>query len=126
MDRRQAIGFLGATVAGALLAASSRAAPSLQRVIPSSGERIPAIGMGTWITFDVAGDAAAGATRRLILSDFFDAGGRVIDSSPMYGSSERVLGERMPPGVSSRRARCGPSAISRAGARWKHRAPCGA
>lgn len=104
MDRREAIGFLAAS-ATALLAPAARAAPapaSLERAIPSSGERIPAIGMGTWITFDVAGDAAAGATRAAILSDFFAAGGRLIDSSPMYGSSERVLGERMPPGVEGR------------------------
>jgi aryl-alcohol dehydrogenase-like predicted oxidoreductase len=58
--------------------------------------------MGTWITFDVAGDAAAGATRNLILRDFFAMGGRLVDSSPMYGSSEQVLGERMPPEAAGR------------------------
>lgn len=103
MDRREAIRFLAAT-AGCAVVAPAHAMPSapIERAIPSSGEKLPAIGMGTWITFDVAGDAAAGATRRFILSDFFDAGGRVIDSSPMYGSSEQVLGERMPPNAAGR------------------------
>jgi diketogulonate reductase-like aldo/keto reductase len=95
MDRREAIGFLAAATAGALLPAAHAAPAPLERPIPSSGERLPAIGMGTWITFDVAGDAAAGATRAAILSDFFAAGGRLVDSSPMYASSEQVLGERM-------------------------------
>jgi diketogulonate reductase-like aldo/keto reductase len=102
MDRREAIGFLAAAAAGALVPAARAAAAPLERAIPSSGERIPAIGMGTWITFDVAGDAAAGATRAAILSDFFAAGGKLIDSSPMYASSEQVLGERMPPGAAGR------------------------
>jgi len=103
VDRREAIRFLAASAASAVVAPAQamRSAP-IERAIPSSGEKLPAIGMGTWITFDVAGDAAAGATRRLILSDFFDAGGRVIDSSPMYGSSEQVLGERMPPNAAGR------------------------
>jgi len=103
MDRRKALGFLAASAA----TLAARPAPGgsgavLERPIPSSGERLPAIGMGTWITFDVAGDAAAGATRAAILSDFFTAGGRLVDSSPMYGSSEEVLGERMPPGAAGR------------------------
>jgi aryl-alcohol dehydrogenase-like predicted oxidoreductase len=102
MDRRQAIGFLAASAASALLPMEPAAAQPLDRAIPSSGERIPAIGMGTWITFDVAGDAAAESARASILSDFFSAGGRLIDSSPMYGSSERVLGERMPPNAAGR------------------------
>jgi diketogulonate reductase-like aldo/keto reductase len=102
MDRREAIGFLAAAAAGALLPAARAAAAPLERAIPSSGERIPAIGMGTWITFDVAGDAAAGATRAAILSDFFAAGGRLVDSSPMYASSEQVLGERMPANAADR------------------------
>jgi len=96
MDRREALGFLAATAASTFVRAAP-AASIAARAIPASGERLPAIGMGTWITFDVAGDAAAGATRTAILSDFFAAGGRLVDSSPMYGSSEQVLGERMPP-----------------------------
>lgn len=102
MDRRKALGFLAAAAAAAVVRPAGAQAPMLERAIPASGERLPAIGMGTWITFDVAGDAAAGATRAAILSDFFAAGGRLVDSSPMYGSSEEVLGERMPPGAAGR------------------------
>ena len=102
MDRRKALGFLAASAAAAVVRPAEAQAPILERPIPASGERLPAIGMGTWITFDVAGDAAAGATRAAILSDFFTAGGRLVDSSPMYGSSEEVLGERMPPGAAGR------------------------
>ncbi|MGH8722362.1 MAG: aldo/keto reductase, partial [Burkholderiales bacterium] len=53
----------------------------------------PVIGLGTWQTFDVGGDAAAQAPLKEVLQALFDAGGRVVDSSPMYGSSEAVVGE---------------------------------
>jgi aryl-alcohol dehydrogenase-like predicted oxidoreductase len=102
MDRREALGFLAASAAALARPALGEGVSRLERPIPSSGERLPAIGMGTWITFDVAGDAAAGATRSSILADFFAGGGRMVDSSPMYGSSEQVLGERMPPGAAGR------------------------
>jgi diketogulonate reductase-like aldo/keto reductase len=66
----------------------------LQRAIASTGERIPAVGMGTWLTFDVGiADPAVLAQRRQVLERFFAAGGGMIDSSPMYGSAELVLGE---------------------------------
>ena len=65
----------------------------LMRAIPSSGERIPAIGLGTWIVFDVEDDAPALAQREQVLRDFFALGGRLIDSSPMYGSAEAVIGK---------------------------------
>ncbi len=100
MDRREALGFLAACTLSPL--ARAEPAQVLARPVSSSGERLPAIGMGTWITFDVAGDAAAGAARNLILRDFFALGGRLVDSSPMYGSSEQVLGERMPPEAAGR------------------------
>lgn len=64
----------------------------IQKVIPNSGEYLSAIGMGTWITFDVGSDNSARGIRREILEEFFAHGGRLIDSSPMYGSSEEVLG----------------------------------
>jgi diketogulonate reductase-like aldo/keto reductase len=63
------------------------------RVIPKSGEELPVIGMGTWRTFD-GGDAAS---LRAVLQRFFEAGGRVIDSSPMYGRAEQTVGELLPP-----------------------------
>jgi aryl-alcohol dehydrogenase-like predicted oxidoreductase len=102
MDRREALGFLAASAAALARPALGESAARLERPIASSGERLPAIGMGTWITFDVAGDAAAGAMRSAILADFFASGGRMVDSSPMYGSSEQVLGERMPPDAAGR------------------------
>lgn len=64
--------------------------------IPSSGEPVPVIGMGTWITFNVGQDPAALAVREAILRAFFAAGGGMIDSSPMYGSAEAVLGRLLP------------------------------
>jgi diketogulonate reductase-like aldo/keto reductase len=63
------------------------------RAIPSTGERVPAIGLGTWITFNVGNDRAAREGCAEVMRAFFDAGGRMIDSSPMYGSSQSVIGE---------------------------------
>jgi aryl-alcohol dehydrogenase-like predicted oxidoreductase len=74
------------------LRAAAQAPPLLTRPIPSTGERVPAIGMGTWITFNVGADERLRAERARVLQGFFDNGGTVIDSSPMYGSSEAVLG----------------------------------
>jgi aryl-alcohol dehydrogenase-like predicted oxidoreductase len=71
------------------------AAPGLEAIkkaIPASGEKIPVIGMGSWLTFDVGDDEAARATRVQVLQAFFDRGGALIDSSPMYGSSQEVIG----------------------------------
>jgi diketogulonate reductase-like aldo/keto reductase len=72
---------------------ASAASPSLlTKAIPATGERLPVIGMGSWLTFDVGDDRGARAERREVLQVFFDGGGAVIDSSPMYGSSEEVIG----------------------------------
>lgn len=65
----------------------------LMRKIPSSGEMLPVIGLGTWQTFDVAADAAARAPLEDVLREFAALGGKLIDSSPMYGRSEDVAGE---------------------------------
>ena len=65
----------------------------LARRIPKTGEAIPAVGLGTWQVFDVASDAKEKAQARETLKVFVVLGGRVIDSSPMYGSSESVTGE---------------------------------
>lgn len=70
----------------------SSAAPMTRR-IPRTGEEIPAVGLGTWQVFDVAGDAKAMAEAKETLKVFVELGGRVIDSSPMYGSSESVTGQ---------------------------------
>jgi diketogulonate reductase-like aldo/keto reductase len=65
----------------------------LVKPIPQRGESIPVIGLGTWITFNVGDDAALRADRATVLAEFFRRGGGMIDSSPMYGSSERVIGD---------------------------------
>jgi len=62
----------------------------ISKPIPSSGEQLPAIGVGTWQTFDVGGDAAARSPLREVLKLL---NGNVVDSSPMYGSSESVAGD---------------------------------
>ena len=62
------------------------------RPIPSSGETIPAVGLGTWQTFDVGATTAEREPRREVLRRFVELGGRVIDSSPMYGAAEGVVG----------------------------------
>jgi len=54
---------------------------------------MPVIGLGTWITFNVGNDPAARQSCAQVLRAFFDAGGRMVDSSPMYGSSQGVIGE---------------------------------
>jgi len=61
--------------------------------IPVSGEELPAIGIGTWQSFDVRADPAARAPLREVLGLFSQAGGRVLDSSPMYGAAEAVVGD---------------------------------
>jgi diketogulonate reductase-like aldo/keto reductase len=88
---------LAGLTAGALAAAfPARAAPAiLRKPIPSTGESVPAIGMGSWLTFDVGSDEAARAQRTEVLRAFFDMGGAVIDSSPMYGSSQDVIGDAL-------------------------------
>jgi len=68
-------------------------AAMLTRAIPSSGKVVPVIGLGTWQTFDVGTSGAARAPLESVLSAFVEMGGRVIDSSPMYGSSEQVVGD---------------------------------
>jgi diketogulonate reductase-like aldo/keto reductase len=67
--------------------------PAITKIIPSTGERLPVIGMGSWITFDVGNNSYERAVRAKVMQAFFDNGGALIDSSPMYGSSEEVIGE---------------------------------
>ena len=66
--------------------------PILTRPVPNSGEQLPLIGLGSWITFNVGDDPAARAACAEVIRRFASRGGRVIDSSPMYGSSEDVIG----------------------------------
>lgn len=70
------------------------AAPAMiTRPIPSSGEAMPVIGLGTWQAFDVGGNGEARAPLKDVLRAFIDAGAHLIDSSPMYGSAESVVGD---------------------------------
>jgi diketogulonate reductase-like aldo/keto reductase len=88
------IGAMAGSVATAVLRpfeALASLAP-ITRAIPSSGERVPVIGLGTWITFNVGDDPELRDECTQVMRAFFDRGGRVIDSSPMYGSSQEVIG----------------------------------
>src|SRR5215210_7057612 len=60
--------------------------------IPSTGESLPLVGLGTWITFNVGNDLEARESCTAVMRAFFAGGGRLIDSSPMYGSSQNVIG----------------------------------
>jgi diketogulonate reductase-like aldo/keto reductase len=65
----------------------------LSRPIPSSNEALPVIGLGTWQTFDAAlSDSASVARLNQTVRALYDAGGRIVDSSPMYGRSEQTFG----------------------------------
>ena len=72
--------------------AEGQAAPLLRKTLPGKSENISAIGMGTWITFDVPDIESVRRQRSEVLQTFFDMGGQMIDSSPMYGRAEDMLG----------------------------------
>ena len=95
MQRRSVLASLPALAGAVLLPAAAQPVP-LRRLIPSTGERINAVGLGTWLTFDVGQEAVARAQRLQVLRAFFAAGGGMIDSSPMYGRAEKLLGELLP------------------------------
>ena len=95
ISRRKAVTTLAAAaVAPALrrLTLPAQATSVFTRRIPSSGEALPVVGLGTWITFNVGDDREARDSCTRVMQAFFEAGGRVIDSSPMYGSSQSVVG----------------------------------
>ncbi|WP_156438228.1 aldo/keto reductase [Bradyrhizobium valentinum] len=83
-----------ATAAAALLPSALHAQQGqpARRAIPSTREEIPIVGLGTWITFNVGNDPALRDECARVMAAFFEAGGRMIDSSPMYGSSQPVIG----------------------------------
>jgi len=91
----QGIASTGALITtGQLLPDIAQAQPGTfqARAIPSTGERIPIVGMGSWITFNVGPSQKLRDARVKVLQTFFDLGGAMVDSSPMYGSSEDVIG----------------------------------
>ncbi|RAJ94368.1 diketogulonate reductase-like aldo/keto reductase [Larkinella arboricola] len=95
-SRRETLGLLAASTAtlasGGLTAfSSSNQTTMLNRPIPSSKEKLPVVGIGTWQTFDVAGKTEQEPLLQA-LKAVHQAGGRLIDSSPMYGRSEEVVG----------------------------------
>ena len=86
--------ILGAALAGAAwagLPAQAQAALAT-RPVPATGEALPLVGLGTWITFNVGSNEKLREARAQVMQTFFDRGGTLIDSSPMYGSSEAVIG----------------------------------
>ena len=102
LSRREALRLLGAagaaSVFGGFTAAASfgpaSAGPGaiLMRPVPSSGEKLPLVGLGSWVTFNVGDDVSARDSCAEVLRAFFEGGGRLVDSSPMYGSSQEVIG----------------------------------
>jgi diketogulonate reductase-like aldo/keto reductase len=86
--RRRAL--LAALAAGAVTPPAFAATQTIVRKIPSTGEALPVVGLGTWQAFDAGGDTAA---LRDVIKTFSAMGGRVVDSSPMYGAAEAVVGD---------------------------------
>ncbi len=100
MTRREAAKLIGASTAGLLLPmhavrgqSRNQSSSMLARAIPSSGEKLPVIGLGSWKTFDVGPGAPHLKQLEEVLSLLVKLGGKVIDSSPMYGRAEGVIGE---------------------------------
>ncbi len=89
ISRRALLGGLAALTLGPSAVARSGL---LTKPIPKTGQRLPVIGMGPWLTFDVGEHQDLRHRRLEVLRAFFAAGGAVVDSSPMYGSSEAVIG----------------------------------
>ena len=94
-NRRRALRMLAA--AGACVALRPATAPAQQRAIltrsiPSTGEALPVVGLGSWITFNVGDDAVARDACTDVMRKFVESGGRMIDSSPMYASSQDAIG----------------------------------
>ncbi len=95
MTRREATKIMAGTTASLLMGStvSAQQKPSiLLRAIPSSGEKLPAIGLGTYRAFDVGSAASERAPLEEVLQQFVKQGGKLVDSSPMYGNAEDVVG----------------------------------
>lgn len=110
ISRRQLLRWLGSSavcftaptyllannlLANNLLVNNKPAKPVLRKVIPSTGESIHSVGMGTWQTFNVGSDIELRAQRTQLVKLFIELGGQMIDSSPMYGSSQAVVGHAL-------------------------------
>ncbi len=96
VSRRKALKILlGAGVGAAGLRLSAAGETMMRRSIPRSGELVPAVGLGTWQTFDVGSSAAERGPLKEVLAKFVELGGAVVDTSPMYGAAETVIGDLM-------------------------------
>jgi len=94
MKRRTLLFQLASPLAAALaMAQTATPARLASKAIASSGEELPVVGLGSWVTFNVGNDPPARAHCAEVIRNFFAMGGRLIDSSPMYGSSQGVIGE---------------------------------
>lgn len=94
LTRRTLLASLAAAGGVALLGARAGLAQTapLTKPVPSTGEALPLIGLGSWITFNVGDDKVARDACAEVMGTFFADGGRMIDSSPMYGSAQSVIG----------------------------------
>ena len=102
LSRRAFLASVAAAGAAALLRprraaaypgpAGARPGPLVTHAIPSSGQPLPLVGLGSWATFNVGEDTAARDACAAVMRAFFAEGGRLIDCSPMYGSSQEVIG----------------------------------
>ena len=120
--------LVGAGAVLAVPALGTSAAEALSKRIPATGESVPAVGLGSWITFNVGDDPLLRSECRAVMAAFFEAGGGIVDSSPMYGSSQEVIGDALkrlgrPPGLFSAdkvwtRAARGPAQIAETRRRW--------
>jgi diketogulonate reductase-like aldo/keto reductase len=95
ITRRQSIKTLGMAAMTPLASSwlPAQDAKPLRRSIPSTGELMPVVGLGTWQTFDVSDSDEQRAPLKEVLKNLIAKGGSVVDSSPMYGRSEEVVGD---------------------------------
>jgi len=97
INRRQFMSMTAALGSSLLLPKIALAKTTgIQKTVAKTGELIPVIGMGTSRTFDALGNTALLKNLAEVTQTFFDMGGGMIDSSPMYGSSQQVLGQLLP------------------------------
>ncbi|HEV7803789.1 MAG TPA: aldo/keto reductase, partial [Burkholderiales bacterium] len=97
VSRRSALkAFAGLFVAAHPVFSATPASSAMtisKRPIPRSGELLPVVGLGTWQTFDVGPQAPERTELKEVIKLLADRGAKVIDSSPMYGEAERVVGD---------------------------------
>lgn len=100
ISRRRAVKLIGATSVGAVLPlgigrsfAAGESSRRILRAIPATGEKLPVIGLGSALTFDVPSRSSQIPQIAEVLALFVKHGGKLIDSSPMYGNAENVIGD---------------------------------